>query len=180
MAAIDSRVLEEATGTGGNVYISSNSLQLDNGAWIDTSTYGGGHSGSIDIQASNIVLGNDTPGSGPGTTMSPTFFGAIESTSKGTGTGGNVTINADSLTLQNGFRISTSGWLLVTQAIFQSALIACSASTGGFSPLTLLVQEKVELLMLPRRISSSPVPIVCWCLVLPMVQALRLKWTALQ
>jgi len=83
----------------------SQSLLMDNAATIDSSTIGGGQGGSITIQANTITLGNDEPGD---VLANYGSYGHISSNSWGLGHGGDISISGTSLTVQNGFSVTTS------------------------------------------------------------------------
>ena len=90
---------EPGSGNGGNILLQANALAVQNGAQISASSLGPGNAGSVTIEgtaspANSVVL--DGPGSG------------IFTTTSGTGTGGNITIDANAVTLQNGAHLSSS------------------------------------------------------------------------
>jgi filamentous hemagglutinin family protein len=84
-----------AVGNGGNISISSGSLSLSNGAEIDASTFGGGNAGNVDVRASDFVELIDGD-----------IFSTVEA--RGVGKGGNININAASLSLKDGAQLLTS------------------------------------------------------------------------
>jgi filamentous hemagglutinin family protein len=83
-----------AVGNGGNISISSGSLSLSDGAEITASTYGRGNAGNVDVRASNFVelIGSN-------------IFSAVEA--GGVGKGGNININAASLSLKDSAQLIT-------------------------------------------------------------------------
>ena len=87
-----------ATGVGGNVEITTNSLDVTNGAGLSASTFGTGDAGNVVIEARDRVVFDN------GTAFSSVEAGA-------TGVGGNVEITANSLDVINGAQLiaSTSG-----------------------------------------------------------------------
>ncbi|MBH8571759.1 filamentous hemagglutinin N-terminal domain-containing protein [Nostocaceae cyanobacterium CENA369] len=104
-----SRVDPRAVGNAGSVNVSARTVKVSNGAVLTTSTDGKGNAGNVTINARDIVLDgegrfNNTPGFG--------FFqssGAFSSVKrKGDGIGGNIIVNANTLSLSNGAVIVTS------------------------------------------------------------------------
>lgn len=93
--SIFSNVLQGAIGRGGNITISANSLTLSDGAQISTSTSGRGDAGSLDVNARNQVLLEDSAA------FSRVNRGAI-------GQGGDIHITTGSLFLANGSQLITS------------------------------------------------------------------------
>ncbi|TSA00733.1 MAG: S-layer family protein [Nitrospiraceae bacterium] len=90
-------------GDAGNVTITTGSLNLSNGAVLDSSTTTSGLGGDITVHATDTItivgtMEDETPG-------------GIFTNTQGTGAGGNIFINANSVTLQNGGTLSaaTSG-----------------------------------------------------------------------
>jgi filamentous hemagglutinin family protein len=88
-------------GNGGNIDVNAGSLSLSNGARIDSSTNGQGNSGNITLNISGAVtfegFGEFVP-SGVSSTV-----GFLD-----LGNGGNININAGSLSLSNGAQIDSS------------------------------------------------------------------------
>jgi filamentous hemagglutinin family protein len=96
-----SDVYSEANGNGGNINIITGSLQLTNGAQLDTSTSGEGNAGKININAREFV---DFKGSGlfsQGGAFSNVY-------SEANGNGGNINVITGSLQLTNVARLGTS------------------------------------------------------------------------
>ncbi len=99
-----SNVINGAVGNAGNVTINAGSLAVNSGAQLEAITYGQGNAGNIIINAADTVLfsgrssNNIIFASAAGTT--------IEST--GVGNGGNITINARSVSFLNGARLEAS------------------------------------------------------------------------
>jgi filamentous hemagglutinin family protein len=90
VSAIFSNVLEGAKGNGGNITINAGSLSLIDGTQLITSTSGEGNAGNITVRAKDSIFLTDNA--------------AIISTVEagGVGKGGNINIDAASLTLING------------------------------------------------------------------------------
>ncbi|WP_204104618.1 MULTISPECIES: S-layer family protein [Spirulina sp. CCY15215] len=84
------------SGNAGDIEISTNQLNLKDGGSIQTSTIGEGNAGNIQIDVTDINLTG--------------YFSGIYSESgvNATGNGGNITANAENLTIQDGARISAS------------------------------------------------------------------------
>jgi len=90
-----------ATGNAGNLSIDTARLRLTDGAQIAVSTEDVGNSGTLTVRADKIeIIGTSEFG------RSGLFASAIA----GTGNGGDVNINANSLHLENGATISTSNF----------------------------------------------------------------------
>lgn len=95
-ATIASAVRRGASGNGGDILISGNSFRMINGSTVSTGTASQGNGGSIFITAVNDVF----------MTNASTIRGTVEQF--GIGAGGNVEVNARSLTLRNGAQIQAS------------------------------------------------------------------------
>gem|GEM_PF-859442 len=90
------------TGSGGNIVVSANSVSMTNGSSVSASSTGAGDAGNVSVQglaspAQSVLI----DGSGSG----------LFTDTQGTGAGGNIFLNANSVTLQNGGTLSakTSG-----------------------------------------------------------------------
>lgn len=92
-----------ATGSGGNLTIETESLQVTNGAEIVTNTFGFGNAGNLNINAQDIEVSG-------GTQMGPSLLAStVESVpSAGTGNGGNLKIQTGSLHVTDGAQLATS------------------------------------------------------------------------
>ncbi|MEM1169223.1 MAG: filamentous hemagglutinin N-terminal domain-containing protein [Cyanobacteria bacterium P01_H01_bin.35] len=104
-AAILAIVITEAEGNSGKLTINSDRIRLENGAQIGTGTFGSGNSGELAVKAKEIqVVGTSADGLLPSSFNSSVLFGA-------TGEGGNINIETESLTLEDGgqVRAGTSG-----------------------------------------------------------------------
>ncbi|BBD58251.1 filamentous hemagglutinin outer membrane protein [Nostoc sp. HK-01] len=100
-SSVFSNVEEGAVGNGGNIRITANSLSITNGAQLITSSAGQGNAGNVIIDAQQVLFdGTDTEGSGSGA-----FSNVRE---RAVGSGGNISITADSLALTNGAQINAS------------------------------------------------------------------------
>jgi large exoprotein involved in heme utilization and adhesion len=95
-SAVVSAVGTGATGNGGNITISSGSLSLSDGAQLFASTYGQGNAGNVSVRATDSVELANTAG----------IFSAVEP--GGVGKGGNININAASVSLKDGAGITAS------------------------------------------------------------------------
>ena len=82
----------------------ANEFLMTDASFIASSGSGQGRAGDILINASIIKLGDDTPGTGPYAAFG--IYGDIVSTAASSGQGGNISISANNLTVQNGFYIS--------------------------------------------------------------------------
>ncbi|NMG08842.1 filamentous hemagglutinin N-terminal domain-containing protein [Brasilonema sp. UFV-L1] len=86
-----------ATGNGGNISISSGSFSLSDRAVLQASTFGQGNAGSVSVRASDSV---SLTGSNTG------ILSTVQA--GGVGKGGNIDINAASLSLKDGAQLQTS------------------------------------------------------------------------
>ncbi|BBD70410.1 filamentous hemagglutinin outer membrane protein [Nostoc commune NIES-4072] len=94
-SGISSRVSTGTEGNGGNITIDSGSFSLQNGAFLATSTSGLGNAGDVTVQARDAVsLSNNA-----------SIFSTVEA--GGVGKGGNIDINAATLSLINGASLLT-------------------------------------------------------------------------
>ncbi|MDJ0715509.1 MAG: hypothetical protein QNJ54_14985, partial [Prochloraceae cyanobacterium] len=94
-------VNQGATGNGGNLTIDTNSLRLENGGLISASTFGEGNAGNLTVRAAQeIVLRGSA------------LFANVNQGA--TGNGGNLTIDTNSLRLENGGLISASNFAEIT------------------------------------------------------------------
>ncbi|MGD1874234.1 MAG: filamentous hemagglutinin N-terminal domain-containing protein [Mastigocoleus sp.] len=101
------QVGETATGNGGELNITTNQLQVSNGAQITSGTFGAGNSGSINVRASEVeISGSALTEDGTqfrGVQDLPVSSGLYSSTEPGsTGDGGELSLNADKVILSNG------------------------------------------------------------------------------
>ena len=108
--AIGSQVFEEGTGDGGNITINTERLTLNDGAQINTSTFGPGNGGNLTINASESIelngtisdIENNDP-SGLFANVGIPFFPIPTA-----GNGGDITISTPQLTISNGAQIGTT------------------------------------------------------------------------
>jgi filamentous hemagglutinin family protein len=84
-----------SVGNGGNITIGSGSFSLQDGAFLSASTYGQGNAGNVTVSARNAV----SLAGGAG------IFSTVEA--GGVGKGGNIDINAATLSLTDYARLST-------------------------------------------------------------------------
>jgi filamentous hemagglutinin family protein len=101
-AVITSLILEEGIGSGGDIKISTGSLSVAGAAQLDTSTFGEGDAGDVIINARDAVL---FTGGKPELNL----YSGVLSTSErnGKGSGGNIEINASSVTINDAATLST-------------------------------------------------------------------------
>ncbi|MGB8687000.1 MAG: filamentous hemagglutinin N-terminal domain-containing protein [Microcoleus sp.] len=97
---ISNALLENATGTGGDVNLTANSLTATNGVQIYAGTRGQGDAGSVNINVSNTASFDGA------STFSSGVFSRVES--QGAGQGGNVNLTAGSLSVTNGAVLQAS------------------------------------------------------------------------
>ncbi len=100
-SAILAIVIPQATGNSGKLTINSDRILLENGAQIGTGTFGPGDSGELAVKATEIeAVGTSADGLLPSSFFTSVLFGA-------TGEGGNINIETQSLTLENGGQVRT-------------------------------------------------------------------------
>jgi len=98
---------ETSLGKIASINVSGDFL-MTNGAYIDSTNYGWGNAGAIEITADRVRLGDNDP-----TTSlyaSQGFYGYLSSHTQygATGRGGDISITARDITLQNGFLVNTA------------------------------------------------------------------------
>ncbi|MFN6462567.1 MAG: filamentous hemagglutinin N-terminal domain-containing protein [Nostoc sp. DedVER02] len=98
IAGLESQIVNlvrpEAKGNGGNITIDSGSFLLQDGAMLSTSTFGEGNAGNVTVNAKNGVFITDAA-----------ILSAVSG--KAVGNGGDININAASLSLSNGAQLLT-------------------------------------------------------------------------
>lgn len=98
---IDNSVLRTGRGKGGNIYITTGSLSVTNGAQLAVAVFGQGEAGTMTIRAMNTVsldgVGNDGLASGA--------FGTVQRGA--VGKGGSINIMTGSLSVTNGAQVNT-------------------------------------------------------------------------
>ncbi|MBW4456309.1 MAG: filamentous hemagglutinin N-terminal domain-containing protein [Nostoc indistinguendum CM1-VF10] len=94
-SAIVSSVNTGTVGNGGNINIDSGSFSLQNGAYLEASTSGQGNAGNVKVSAKDAVSLADNA----------YIFSAVEV--GGVGKGGNIDINAATLSLKDGAQLLT-------------------------------------------------------------------------
>ncbi len=94
-SAIFSEVQEGTVGNGGNITIDSGSFSLRNGARLQASTFGQGNAGNVTVSAKDAVS----------LTNEAYIFSTVEA--GGVGMGGNINVNAATLSLINGGQLLT-------------------------------------------------------------------------
>ncbi len=138
-AAILAIVIPQATGNSGKLTINSDRILLENGAQIGTGTFGSGNSGELAIKATEIeAVGTSADGLLPTSFFSTVLFGA-------TGEGGNINIETQSLSLENGgqVRAGTSGVGNSGDVTVKAKEINLQGSSGNL-PFPSSIQASVE------------------------------------
>ncbi|MHC5745457.1 MAG: two-partner secretion domain-containing protein [Nostoc sp.] len=93
-SGIDSKVYTGTVGNGGNITIDSGDFSLRDGAQLQASTYGQGNAGNVTVGAKNAV-----------SLEGASILSAVEA--GGVGKGGNIDINAATLSLTDGAELLT-------------------------------------------------------------------------
>jgi large exoprotein involved in heme utilization and adhesion len=101
-SAIGSLVLKEGIGNGGDIFISTGSLNIAGAAQLDTSTLGEGDAGDVIIEARDNVL---FTGAKPDLNLYSGILSTAEG--EGKGNGGNIRISADSIIVADAATLST-------------------------------------------------------------------------
>ncbi|WP_334823634.1 two-partner secretion domain-containing protein [Nostoc sp.] len=115
-SGIASEVAPKAVGDGGNIRIRAGYITLDNGAFLDTSSFGDGNAGDINLVVTDrlSLAGFDGfTGSSIQTSVEggPVINqGHIITIPTAMGRGGNITITARSITLDDGAFITSGTW----------------------------------------------------------------------
>jgi large exoprotein involved in heme utilization and adhesion len=110
--AITTKVEEEGVGAAGSLAITSDKLEVKNGAQISSSSFGQGNGGDLFVNSNEILLTNDEAvlnNFGPFKDLAPEILATgikADLKSGSTGNSGNLTVKADSLIVQNGASIN--------------------------------------------------------------------------
>ncbi|MGI2908764.1 filamentous hemagglutinin N-terminal domain-containing protein [Tolypothrix sp. VBCCA 56010] len=159
---IFSGVNQNAVGKGGDINISTGSLELLNGSQIDASTFGDGDAANITIVATQpiTVAGIDEETKRSSAIFSTTGDNpAIPGTGPtivGKGKGGNITITAPQLTVRDGavidartFNDKTGGNINITldslQLLNGGQIFTTSESSGSAGTITINAKNKVDI-----------------------------------
>ena len=82
-------------------------MSSKNESLIDSSNYGPGRGGDIEVTAGNIKLGDDSPGTGPFAEFG--MYGFIQSQSYSSGRGGDISLcTTGNLDVKNGSYVNTA------------------------------------------------------------------------
>ena len=102
VSRITSRSQVNTKGNAGDIKINTNSLNLKDGAFISTTTFGEGNAGSIEVSVRESMLleGESSQGN-------RTFLGS-RARENARGNGGKVEIETSSLAIEDGAIVSTS------------------------------------------------------------------------
>lgn len=93
-------VASRASGNGGKINLETKNLLIEDGGQISSGTFGSGNAGELNVKAENIQMSGFSP-FGPSAIATPVAPGA-------TGNGGTLTIETDSLKINNGGQIFSS------------------------------------------------------------------------
>ena len=101
-SGVGTQVEPGAVGSGGDVIITTDTLSMTNGGRVDASTFSQGNAGNIEITAAdNIAIDGESSQENPSGAFSQVELGAI-------GSGGDVTITTDTLSMTNGGQVDAS------------------------------------------------------------------------
>jgi filamentous hemagglutinin family protein len=132
-SGISSIVLSGTEGNGGNIIIDAGSFKLQDGAQLATSTYGKGNAGSVTVIAKDAV-----------SLTNGNIFSTVEA--GGVGKGGNIDINAASLSLNDSAQLLT-----ITRAASDSQ----PAGRGDAGNVNVKVTGKVDISGVKNRLPSA-------------------------
>jgi filamentous hemagglutinin family protein len=155
-SSISSAVNAGAVGQGGKIDIQARSLSLNNNAQVSAATSGTGKAGNISVQDADVVSLNNSSIS---TAVNPDAVGE----------GGDVEIQARSLSLNNAAQISAStsgqgnaGSLNVTadtiEAINGGQFLTSTTSSEDAGNITLTVKDDVKLVGLGSGVFANTTP----------------------
>jgi len=97
-ARITLGVLQDATGSGGDLRIRAGSLILQDGGFVKASTQGQGDAGTIDIRADRVDISGSVPTSG--------LPSGLFTSSETAGNAGDITINTETFRIADGAALS--------------------------------------------------------------------------
>ncbi|MEA5538126.1 S-layer family protein [Limnoraphis robusta Tam1] len=127
------RVEAGATGNGGNINLETNRLTIRDGAQISTDTFGFGNAGNLFVNASGVeVIGSTADGR-----FASGLYAQVGE--KGTGNGGNLTINTNQLIVSQGGQIGTTA-----RNIGQAGILTINANNSVILSGTAPVPEPLE------------------------------------
>ncbi|HEY9691076.1 MAG TPA: S-layer family protein [Oculatellaceae cyanobacterium] len=121
-STIFSTVVPGAVGNAGNVFLTTGSLSLANGAQLTASTFGQGNAGSVTVVAKDTVSFDETDIYG----FSSGIFSSVETGAIGNGS--NISITTGSLFLTNGAQV-----------------VASTAGQGNAGSVSIFAQDVVSL-----------------------------------
>ncbi|BAZ22332.1 filamentous hemagglutinin outer membrane protein [Kalymmatonema gypsitolerans NIES-4073] len=153
---------QNAVGKGGDIFITTSSLEQINGSQIDASTFGDGDAGNISIVATQpiIVAGIDEETKRSSAIFSTTgdnpAIAGTGPTIVGKGKGGNITITAPQLTVRDGavidartFNNKPGGNISITldtlQLLNGGQIFTTSESSGSAGTITINAKNKVDI-----------------------------------
>ncbi|MEH2361751.1 two-partner secretion domain-containing protein [Nostoc sp.] len=100
-SSIDNQVLPEANGQGGDVNISTSTLQVEGGAYVSTDISGAGKGGNVSVDAQKVQLIGRSANNQVGNALS------ASAKPNSTGDAGDVTIKTNTLLVRDGAYVST-------------------------------------------------------------------------
>jgi len=143
-------------GNGGNILLKANDVAITGGSTITAASTGAGKAGTVTIQGLNSPANSvlvDGAGSG------------IVTTTTDTGTGGNISIDANAITLQNGAHLSSSstgpgntGNINITagyQFVMTNSSVSTEAHQSGGGVINITTNPHGIVHLTDSRISAS-------------------------
>ncbi|MDJ0567870.1 MAG: filamentous hemagglutinin N-terminal domain-containing protein [Pleurocapsa sp. MO_192.B19] len=95
-SGVNNSIFQNSVGNGGDINLSAKSLDVSQGAKINANIFGQGNTGNVNIRVDETVIITD-----------PNSWITSQISSGGMGVGGNISLIADNLTLQNGGQLFT-------------------------------------------------------------------------
>ncbi len=159
---ISSGVNQNAIGKGGDIFITTGSLEQINASQIDASTFGDGDAGNVTIVATQPItvagISQETKKSSAifSTTGDNPAIAGTGPTIVGKGKGGNITISAPQLTVRDGavidartFNDQPGGNINITldslQLLNGGQIFTTSESSGSAGTITINAKNQVEI-----------------------------------
>ncbi len=103
-----SRVLPGATGNAGEINVDAESITIQNGAQISSTTFGAGNSGQVNITADSIEISGESENASILTGIGSTSETIAATGVNATGIAGDVTVSSRLLSIRDGGQITTS------------------------------------------------------------------------
>jgi filamentous hemagglutinin family protein len=140
-SAIFAQTDADSTGDGGNIFIETISLKLEDGGQITTDTFGSGDGGNLQVNATESIKLTGTIPESISTQLEPSLLSAsVGAESTAIGNGGDLNLDTSVLTVTDGAQISTlarnrgdGGTLTIkaTESILLSGFVQAEFENSG-------------------------------------------------